>query len=114
MNRECKFREAIEEQGQKRLCCSIGVNFYFVGDEGEFCRICTVPDVQHLIGCQYIEPFAVLRVTPDGTRFIKLESICTLKDAALRDLSRCALCPAYEEDLEERHPRSEGTRPSRL
>jgi len=92
MDRDCKFLEIIEG----RPCCSIGVNFYFVGDERELCNICSVPDVQHLPDCQYLEPFAVLCIAPGGVYSVEPEFICTLKDLALRDLSKCVHCPAYE------------------
>lgn len=98
MNKDCEFLEAIEERGRVMPCCGIGVNFYFVGDNRELCNICSVPVVQHLPDCQYLEPFAVLCAAPGGVRSIEPEFICTLEDLALRDLSKCARCPAYEGD----------------
>lgn len=114
MNRDCKFLETIEDRGREMLCCSIGVNFYFVGDDREFCCICPVPDAQPLPDCQYLDPFTVLRSGPGGVCSVELDFVCMLKDPALRDSSKCALCPAYEENTWERHHiREEGACASR-
>ena len=74
--------------------CTAGINFCWVGEEREFCRLCPLADREPTPVCDYAFVFAFLRVK-DRRRWIEVEVEC---EVDLRDedgVGPCLHCPAY-------------------
>ena len=77
--------------------CTAGINFYWVGDDREFCRICPLATREPTPVCDYAFVFTFLRVIK-GQREIQVEVDC---DVTLRDedgVGPCLHCPVYVDE----------------
>lgn len=94
MSIKCRFLE-ITQYGP---ACSIGVNFYVLGEDCAMCRNCPVPALDDTTHCKYLEFYTVLGKAGDD-RTVRAKLGCALSKSGLGDLLECQNCSAFEPTL---------------
>lgn len=91
MNIQCRFLEV----AQHGLGCSIGLNFYALGENCALCHDCPVPAFAASTQCKYLEFYTILDKRDDN-HVVKVELGCAFTHSGLDDLVECQSCPAFD------------------
>ena len=93
MKTDCPFlehRRYLQANGTPR--CGVGINFYAVGQDHEFCRACSMTSLGRLPDCRHLDAYTWLEGYPGGAPHVKVELFCGLTGDPLPNLFPCARC----------------------
>jgi len=102
MKSDCPFLEHRRHPQVGTIArCSVGLNFYAVGQDRDLCQACSIAFQGRLPDCGHLDAYTWLEGYPGGAPFVSVELFCGLNGDPLPGLLSCASCA-------ERLPQSAG------